>query len=541
MKIIQYRNSDFSQTAEPFIKDYKLSLFCIGQKTDDGMLLCNAMTGALVLLTNTEYDMICSRKPLTEDWAITLASLGYLPNASADECALVDQKRMQVCSSDSIDNAITFYTILPTSQCNARCFYCYENGIQQKNMSQKTAEDTAAFIAHSCKGQEVHLGWFGGEPTIAHPIITQICQDLRERNVVFRSGMISNGLLLNYPLIQTAVKQWNLKHIQITLDGTQEVYNATKNYIGALENPFGIVISNIELLLNAQIRVSVRINLGIHNYEDVSALIHQLSLRFPRGKGLKVYVHEIDNYYDDDTYSELIGKTRELNETLVQLNLQDLPELPALRVHSCMADNDRSVLINPDGQLGKCEHFVFEKLHGSIYSDSTDVSIINQWKEPVRFEQCGMCPFYASCLRLKWCNGGSFFCRDGLIQNKLKQTRNTMLRLYEKWMLRRSQFRETDRFRLIAPCEIVLSDKQYTAVFPSQRHSNTPATIPVNQTSQDILNILQNQHTLSEIVDLLEDKYDTSGFAVADIVEEYLLFLIHDGLLCVERKKDDTL
>ncbi len=533
MKVITYNGNGFSHTQPSVIENYKLSAFCIDQMVGNSILLCHTMTGALILLTEAEYAAICSGKPLTGNWAKALAQLGFLPETNTDEYAQVDEKRVQMQCSAANKSETLSYTILPTSRCNARCFYCYESGLPQKNMTQKTAEDVASFIIRNNTGQKVHLGWFGGEPTISHPIITLICQRLREKNVEFHSGMISNGLLMDETMICKAKEQWHLQHIQITLDGTQSIYNATKNYKGKVENPYLTVLSNIDSLLNANIRVCVRINLGLHNFKDTSLLIQQLTQRFSQKKGIAVYVHEIDNYYSDEAYLKLMERTAELNEELIQLGLQDRPELPSLRLHSCMADNNNSVLINPDGQLGKCEHYVFDKLHGSIYSDATNVSLINQWKETVRFEQCGCCPFYASCLRLKWCNGGGFFCREGMIQSKIAETRHTMLQIYEGWKIHRLRFWEKDTFQLVAPYEIQSIDGQLLAVFLLQGQCDPPVTIPANQTVQDILDILQQPHTLRDIVEMLEQKYDTSGFAVGDIVEEYLMSIIRDGL-CIQ-------
>lgn len=525
MKVIHYRNSRPPQGGRTILENYKLSAFCIEQSVGEGVLLCNTASGALVLLTPKEYQAILSGQPLAEDWAQSLTDLGFLPDVSQDEYAQVDQKRLE--SRSAGEQTVTSYTILPTSCCNARCFYCYEKGIPQKNMSMKTANDVADFILRNSSGQNVQLGWFGGEPTLAHPVITLICQRLREQKLVFQSSMISNGLLMDKSLIQTAHEEWNLKHIQITIDGTQEIYNRAKNYKGNLPNPYATVLSNVEVLLSNDIRVSIRINLGLHNFQDVSHLISELKERFPEKKNLTVYVHEIDNFYSDEDYTVLMDETCRLNAQLVQLGLQKQPELPSLRLHSCMADNDQSLLINPDGALGKCEHYVFDKLHGSIYSQETDLPLLAQWKEPVRYPQCGSCPLYACCLQLKWCNGGGFFCRDGLVRHKLTQIRQTMLDIYRHWKQKHTQFLEADVFRLAAPYEVRHSDNGSYALF---RLRDRQIELPVNQTSLDILELLQHPHTIREVVAQLEDTYDTAGFAVGDIVEQYILSLLEDGL-----------
>ena len=59
------------------------------------------------------------------------------------------------------------YMILPTLGCNARCFYCYEEGRQQVSMSPETLDRAIAFIlATRRKNTELHLKWFGGEPLL---------------------------------------------------------------------------------------------------------------------------------------------------------------------------------------------------------------------------------------------------------------------------------------------------------------------------------------------------------------------------------------
>ena len=46
-----------------------------------------------------------------------------------------------------------------------------------------------------------------------------------------------------------------------------------------------------------------------------------------------------------------------------------------------MADRDTSVMILPDGKLGKCEHFLDSHYIGSIYSDGWDFNIVNWFKQ----------------------------------------------------------------------------------------------------------------------------------------------------------------
>jgi UTP--glucose-1-phosphate uridylyltransferase len=85
--------------------------------------------------------------------------------------------------------------------------------------------------------------------------------------------MTSNGYLFDEKLVTKAVHSWNLEDIQITLDGTENVYNKTKNYIYKNTNAFKRVIDNIGLLLKAGVRVMIRLNIGEHNKEDLYELV----------------------------------------------------------------------------------------------------------------------------------------------------------------------------------------------------------------------------------------------------------------------------
>lgn len=51
--------------------------------------------------------------------------------------------------------------------------------------------------------------------------------------------------------------------IQVTLDGTEGVYNAVKRYVDAGEkSPYQVVLANIRGLLDAGVRVIVRLNVS---------------------------------------------------------------------------------------------------------------------------------------------------------------------------------------------------------------------------------------------------------------------------------------
>ncbi len=166
---------------------------------------------------------------------------------------------------------ITDYTIFTTTDCNARCFYCFEKNAARIPMSPGSAEKTAGFIAGHCGGNEVSISWFGGEPLYNMEAIDIICRGLRERGIPFNSKIVSNGYLFDREIIGRAKVDWELRSVQITLDGTEDVYNKAKAYIYKGVNAFRRVIGNIHLLLDAGIAVDIRLNIDTYNADNLTA------------------------------------------------------------------------------------------------------------------------------------------------------------------------------------------------------------------------------------------------------------------------------
>ena len=163
--------------------------------------------------------------------------------------------------------------------------------------------------------------------------------------------------------------------------------------------------------------------------------------------------------------------------------------------------------------------------------------MLEEWEEPMRFPQCGQCPLYAACLRLKLCNGGGYFCVDGIIEEKILQIQDTMRKLYHHWKKQRERFLEKSVFVLSRRFELHREAGELSAVFSGSDTEKGEIAIPVNQTSLDILVFLQETHTFRDITEMLREKYDTSSFSLEEIVEDYLTSLIRAG--CVKQRDSE--
>ena len=121
---------------------YRPMYFVVEQPVDEGLLLYHTMTKALLLLTPEEaetYKTSPTALPqLIEQW--------FLVPQSHDDRLLSRQIRDVARMLEKKTDAITGYTIMTTTDCNARCFYCYEIGRAKIPMSMDTANRTAEYI-----------------------------------------------------------------------------------------------------------------------------------------------------------------------------------------------------------------------------------------------------------------------------------------------------------------------------------------------------------------------------------------------------------
>ena len=420
--------------------DYRLSDQCVMQTVAEGVLLYHTLTCELLLLDSDEAVMLKQFHGRVTGELNAYALKRVLVPVDADEMRYCNQFRHIVALSAPKEDAITSYTIFTTTDCNARCFYCYEKGRSRIQMSEETAKSAADYIAAHCKGKTVHLAWFGGEPLFNAVAIDTIIAMLKEKSVTYTSNMISNGYIFDDELVRKAKENWKLRHIQITLDGTEEVYNRRKAFIYHEGSAYRRVLRNIRLLLEAGIHVSIRLNLDMDNQENLHDLVTELSNVFVSENKPIVYNHIIFEEAGENRSAEKRGElyraSAELTDYINRCGLGRRDGIPRyFKMNQCMADNDSSATITPEGRLGKCEYFSeTEEMFGDIWSEEKDFSVIERWKERYpTLPECKNCFYYPRGNRLKMCPYQREYCDMGFREELKTMLQCQMLNSFAKW------------------------------------------------------------------------------------------------------------
>lgn len=411
----QYVISNIGMAQQVPGRKYRFNKFCVTTDIKDGILIYNMFTSSLIKLSKMEYEKLDYTKPY--DYIDFLISNWFLVPEEYDEdkvLKVLKQRQEILLTENYLDNP-SLFTILTTSTCNARCFYCYELGLKNKApMSIETAEKVADYIVkyHDKKANQISLDWFGGEPLLNTKVIDLICFRVMQNNINYVGSMVTNGYLFDDELIRKAQEEWRIKSIQITLDGTEEVYNKTKAYIYKdCESPFKRVISNIRKLINAKIKVSIRMNCDKHNFEDLIKLVDFLKAEFSDISSdiLSLYVYPIF----EEGFTRTKEERKELFEHLEQIERHIYETFGTMTggirrdiigVH-CMVDKGNAVCIYPKGEIGVCEHYLDKKFVSHIDTPlKKNWDVLRQWREYSQdTELCKDCPLRPECLKVKGC------------------------------------------------------------------------------------------------------------------------------------------
>lgn len=138
----------------------------------------NTLSGSIIGLPDNDCAKLRDdSSTLDTDSQNSLPSNGFLVPYSLNEYDAVHMKRIQ----SILNNDVSFYRILTTLDCNARCFYCYERKSKHEYMDLSVAEQTAKFILDHINERRCVIQWFGGEPLMNTKVIDLISSMLREK------------------------------------------------------------------------------------------------------------------------------------------------------------------------------------------------------------------------------------------------------------------------------------------------------------------------------------------------------------------------
>ena len=310
---------------------------------------------------------------------------------------------------------ISGYTIIPTMGCNARCVYCFEEGMKPVTMARETVEQVIRFIIESHADGVVDLNWFGGEPLLHPDIIDRICEGLRQAGLEYTSKITSNGSLATPEIVAKMARDWHIKRVQISMDGCEEDYILRKQYY-SYRDYYHSVMESVSCIATEGIPVIIRCNVDEENWDSIPCYLSDLAETVICKKNVGVcFVPLFD--------VQAGPKSVEMWETIRQAHSQ-IEEAGFIPVHNernlnlrfrtnhCMADGG-GVVIGPDGSLYPCEHCPEEARYGDIWQGTTDEAARLEFCRVDRTrEKCRTCSFLPYCTNFASCPVKTSHCQE---------------------------------------------------------------------------------------------------------------------------------
>ena len=404
----------------------KLSRYNFLRRYDDATIFFNATTCALAVVdenflrvlddvNNNSYD----EKNYDTQLIADMKSSGCLIDDDVDELERLEFYR-NLAKYDTTNFGLT---IAPTLDCNFRCKYCFETHPKGKMTSETQAALIKFVESRLERAKNFSVTWYGGEPLLAKEIIYSLSEKFLELckqfSVEYDAFIITNASLLEDSDVEL-FKKYKISGAQITIDGVKEIHDRRRRAVTG-ETTFDKLIDRVNVLLNENLSVIVRINIDKENIGRVDELLDILAERIDKREELKIDFGQVSPFTDicksieSDCYNnaQFADIMLPLYEKVLTrgFTVNKMIVYPAPRVNFCCVDYVNSFVVDNRGELYRCWNHVGNlKMSSGNVSNGDNLTLEKnylswiQWN-PIRHQKCREC----ACLPL--CMGG---CPDAM-------------------------------------------------------------------------------------------------------------------------------
>ena len=397
----------------------RLSRYNYLRQFDDATIFFNSMTCALAVvdekflrvvddIKNNSYDEQKYDSQLIEDMKFS----GCIVEDDIEERERLEFFR-NLAKYDITKFALT---IAPTLDCNFRCKYCYEKH-PQGIMSADVQADLVQFVENRLNfAKSFSVTWYGGEPLMAKEVVYLLSEEflaLCEKNgIKYDAFIVTNASLMETGDVEK-FKRYKIKGAQITIDGPREIHDARRRNSKG-ESTFDKLIDSVNLLLNNELAVVVRINIDKENISRTDELLGILHDRIEHRERLKIDFGQVQAFteicksiesdcYNNRQYADIMlplyGKVEQFGFVMNKMNCYPQP-----KVNFCGSDYVNSFVLDNYGELYRCWNHVGNKKHscGNVRDFNNDKLNENYlsaiaWN-PIKHAKCCECACLPICM-----------------------------------------------------------------------------------------------------------------------------------------------
>lgn len=382
------------------------------ENKDSKVLIFNARSGAMATLDEKHYLMYNkfiedNIEIPDEEFKKNLKVGGFILPDDLDEQELIRLRLME--NRFNTDNFSM--TIAPTMDCNFRCIYCYEkNNLNSTRMTEKVQDKIVEHLKSRINTvRNVHIAWYGGEPTLAFDIIKSLSKRLikvcDDNNVTYSANIVTNGYNLSQD-IANCFRDCKIQGMQITLDGPRDIHDTRRPLLGG-QGTFDKIISNLKYCVDKIDNISIRINTDVDNATRINEIINELKENGIADK-VKPYLGFVeatnDGYIKEKCMTVEMYSKKHL-DFIKNHKLDIFRGYPRVIGNYCGADCVSSLIVDPEGYLYKCWNDIGMKENsiGNILDDNPYNGNISRYVnymmyDPTHDSRCVDCNMLPICM-----------------------------------------------------------------------------------------------------------------------------------------------
>ncbi|QLJ53375.1 MAG: hypothetical protein Sv326_1200 [Candidatus Fermentimicrarchaeum limneticum] len=316
------------------------------------------------------------------------------------------------------DDKFDTFGILPTSECNLRCVYCYAKGGEtRKNLDIGTLKKAVEFMNNNSKEQVLVFFHGGGEPTTKFKLLIEIKRYVDKNLKAEKSFTLqTNGIFSN------EVRSWvskNIDHVALSCDGPphiQDFQRPLKN--GGRSSP--IVEESIRYFVEKSKNMTIATvisKFSNERQEDILEYLHKLGVKKVKFTPLTERGRCLCGATDYSARPDMLKFfTNNLTRSIELADIYDIKLLYPGLIDSCRDVScfvaGRSFILTPDGFVSPCvsvhcgDSDFNELLFGYFDKEKGEIKIDKKKLDFLRNRVVQNIPACKNCF-MKWnCSGG---------------------------------------------------------------------------------------------------------------------------------------
>lgn len=354
--------------------------------TDKGELIYNTIGDSFVFLPSGQTEKLKNLdwNFFTEEQMSSFRKANIIVDDGLDEREFL-MKEYNI----SHKSPVYYLTLLPTLDCNVKCWYCFERLKKGSRLLPNTKDAILKHVEHVMRGElgirKLAVELFGGEPLLyyqedLHDLLKEIKKTVIEAGKSFNLLLITNGINLTSKTINLLAEF--SPHIQISIDGERNTHNRVKRMPDAPQiSVYDKVMENVsELSKLSNVYINVRINYDDNTLPLIPSIIGDLK-ELDRSK-IGIHLERIwqtikpNEMTDNDVLRNVMLQLLNAGFYVTYMNF-------FRKGYSCKASKINQAVVSYDGHVYKCtgRNFTDSFSDGFLNDDGHIVWKKEKWEE----------------------------------------------------------------------------------------------------------------------------------------------------------------